>query len=603
MPIKLKNIPAIDPFDPLQKHLESILSPSKEKMEYAAKRLKAACIATELIKKNTETPEKKAKDADPLKTDEAKDKLKVLSTITNKTQVNLEIQQQSIKEYLSKQDELRKENQLVYGKSLRNSNLIGLGLGLAENHDKSNGVFYKKKLLSTDTYTYLSDRYGMQGTVEFGITYDNKIFILPKFNGVIIDNLYRMAQGVFLKAVGCIQIGYREIEESMVNGDIYPKILEGQVKYISVYNSFFDVPEDNIAVSLFVLKQLGIDLTDTRVVIPNDEAPLISRSSDCNITIHGTIKKASYYLNETRFSGAKALAEKTTRFFDKITELFCAIDDEILLKRNKKLIKDSYEEKELLKLNVIKLFNCTEAFIKDTEKNRTDLSKNINQSLSSFSLQAITEKNSVSVTTAKEATPGTFNDYWQAIKASMQFFKEKNIDLRFLTFEINMILAYLLQNSLPSEEKNQLKEWISSARIPGRGLDVEAVPNYIKFYKHDPIKTCIVLLQDYSKGSGWQGMIHRFFSGAWKRNYKDVVNKFLSIYHKNELPDNLTICGIYNKLKELGLLFNIDAENKSSLRKILLFCAKLNNEEESLLPLIVNQSFSSFDSSRFIGCC
>lgn len=31
MPIKLKKILAIDPSDPLQKHLESILSPPKEK--------------------------------------------------------------------------------------------------------------------------------------------------------------------------------------------------------------------------------------------------------------------------------------------------------------------------------------------------------------------------------------------------------------------------------------------------------------------------------------------------------------------------------------------------------------------------------------------
>lgn len=611
MLIKLKNIPDINQFDPLQKHLENILSPSKQNMGYAKKRLEAACMASDLIKKNIDIPEKISKESDPLKTAEAKANLTVLSTvIDNIGQANLETQQKSINEYLSKQAELRNENQLVYGKSLSNSNLIGLGMGLAETPENSNGVFYKKKLISTDTYTYRGDQYAIQGTVEFGITYDNKIFIVPKFDGITINNLYKMAQGVFLKAVGCIQIGNKETEESMVGGETYSKILEGHVKYISICNRFFDAPKDNIGVSLFALKGMGIDLSDAQVVIPDDKAPLISRDSGCNITIHGNIKNASYYLDEVRFPGAKTLAEKKSNFSDKLVELFCAIDDQILLTRNKKLIKDIIQERAPLKLNLIRLFSCTEGLIQSPENNSQrvetpGLPKEISQP--STSLQAIAKQISVSVTKAAEDITGNFNDYWQAIKASMHFFKEKNIDLSFLASEINMIVAYLLQNGLTSEEADQLNEWRAiPEKIPGRGLEPEAISDYIRFYEHDPIKTCIALLQDYSKGSGWQGMICRFFSGAWNRNYKDPVNKFLSIYKKNELPDNINICSIYDKLKDLGLIFNYDAESKSSLRKILLFCAKLNNEEESLLYLILNLSYTAFpplDSDTHIECC
>lgn len=179
--------------------------------------------ARELIEKNTNTPEKKAND--PQKTAEVKDNLTALTNIVESAQENLRIQQQSIHEYLSEQAELRKDNQLVYGKDLRNSNLMGLGVGLSKNSNQSDEVFYKKKLMSTANYIYPGNQYVLQGTLEFGITHDNKIFIVPKPDGVITNNLYKMAQGAFLKAVGCMQIGNREIEEGVEGGEIYSKIL------------------------------------------------------------------------------------------------------------------------------------------------------------------------------------------------------------------------------------------------------------------------------------------------------------------------------------------------------------------------------------------
>ncbi|MGC1855047.1 MAG: hypothetical protein WA659_06730 [Candidatus Aquirickettsiella sp.] len=596
MPIKPKNISStVQLSDPLQKHLTNYLSPFKKQTDYAERKLQAACQASNLIKKNTEISEKntkKSKHLDPFQSLEAKDKLTVLQVVTkNNSQINQE-EQQTIKEYLSDIDILRKENQLVYGKSLYGPNLNCLGLGLIENQDKPQEVVYKKKFISTHTYVYCGEQYTIYGVVEFGVTFDNKIFIVPKSEGPMVNNLYKMSQGTLLKAVGCLQIDNRQIEERAIEGDSSPRVLEGQVKYISVYNESFDAPIDNIAVSLFALQRLGIDLSVAKVVIPNDIASLIN--SDCAITIHGEIKNAEYYLNETRFPGAKALAEKNLTFFDKIDEVFCSIDDLIFEKRNKKFLEKIYGEKELLKLNLIKLFICTEEDINETEK-KTKKTKPITQAIDqpSTSFQSIVEQNNLDSNNSEETTV-SLSTYWLAIKEGIEFLKEKNIDLNFLFHEINILLAYILQNPLTSVERDQLKELTIPARLPGRGLEMENFSEYIKFYEQDPVKTCIALLKDYSKGNGWQGIFYRFFSGAWNRNYKDPVNKFLSAYHKNELPDNLNICGIYEKLKDFGLIFNFDAKNKSSLRKILLFFAKLNNEEEALLHLILHASLTLF---------
>ncbi|WP_342219641.1 DUF5617 domain-containing protein [Rickettsiella endosymbiont of Miltochrista miniata] len=594
MPIKLKNISVAGRADPLQEHINSFLSPATEKLKYAEERLKAACKAADLIKKNSDMPEKVSKSSDPLKTVEAKDKLTILSAAIDKAaQVNRE-SQQTVNEYLCKQDKLRKENQLVYGKSSGDSDLNHLGLGLIENQDKSKASFYQRKFRSTYAYSVSGDQYAFRGAAEFGVTYDNRIFIVPiPMPGDSIVNLYKLAQGTWLKAVGCIQIDDKQVEERLAGGDSYPKVLEGQVKYVSVYNAFFDAPKDNIAVSLFALQRLGIDLSDTQVVIPNDNASLISRFSDCNIHIRGEIQDAAYYLDETRFPGAKALAEKQLTFLDKIGELFCDIDDQVLLKRNKRFIEQICGEKELLKLNLIKLFNCTEELTKDAEvtkknikvtKTEPGLQRDIHQP--STSAQALNQNIESSKMDNVEVPIGSFNDYWQAIKTHIQFFKEKNIDLSFLVSEINMILAYSLQNGLKPEEKNQLRAWsIPETIIPGRGLDRENISSFVVFYENDPIKTCINLLRDYSKGQGLLGALKRFFSLAWNRHYVPSVNQFLRTYDQEELPDNLTIYDIVNNLRNSGAKISL-LDNRGTLLDRLLFCVKLNGEENYFAPVI-----------------
>lgn len=580
MPIKLKYIPPTTEklTDPLQAYIKNVLFSSEGKKDYAERKLKAACDAAELIKKNSEKKEdvKKSKPLDLLNSSDSKNKLAVLKAVTKNTSQISQESQQNIKVYLSDLENLRKENQLVYGKKIGKQGLgLGLGLGLANPGKQSEYPLFKKALKSTLLFNFHKERDIQTGAVEFALTYDNKIFIVANSEHSV-NNLYKMAQGTLLKAVGCIQIGNVKINEN-VNGFLNSKILEGRIEYISVYNAFFEVPQDNIAVSLFALQKLGIDLSGTKVVIPNNNAPFIKFISGCNITVRGELQNVDYYLNETRFPRAKAVAEKQLTFIDKLIELFCCIDDEILNKRNKELIGEIYQEKELLKLNLIKLFNCAEEYINETgkkaKKTKTvaEPAEFINQPSTSSSVNNFTIKIKVNT----EATAESFNDYWQAIKKGIKFLEEKNLDFNFLIHEINMLLAYILQNSLTTEEKNHLEELERSTttaqKIPGRGLDVEAISTYIKFYEQDPIKTCMALLKDYSKGDGWTGVICRFFTGAWNRNYKESVNKFLSIYNKDDLPDNITICDIYTELKDSGLIFNFDAESRSSLRKILFF--------------------------------
>lgn len=591
MPIKIKNIffSTETSLDPLQKHINNMLIWPKEKIDHAEIKLKTACMGTDLIKKNTEKLEKgeakKLEDLD-LKSPEVKDKLTVFNAVTENNS------QQTIKDYLSALDNIRKENQLVYGKKNEKQNLsLGLGLGLVNPEDSQHPLF-KKALTSTLLSSFQIERVMRMGAIEFGLTYDNKIFVVSKLEDPA-NNLYRMAQGTLLKAVGCIQIGKIKVREN-IDGSPQPKLLTGQVEYISIYNAFFEVPPDNIAISLFALKRLGVDLSSTKVLVPSDKAPsmeFLNPFSGCHITIRGEIKNAAYYLNEARFSEAKALAEKKLTFLDKLIELFCSIDDEILIKRDKNCIKDIYDKKELLKLNLIKLFNCAEEGINEVEKkdkNKAVMKSTVLISPPSTSAHSVGNPTNLTVESNVNIQNSTesFIDYYQHMKSSIAFFKGKNVDLNFLIYEINMILAYLFQNSLIPKEKNQLEEWIITKKMPGRGLDAENIPSYIQFYDQNPVKTCIALLKDYSKETGWVGGIYRFFSGAWNRNYKNPVNKFLSTHRKNELPDNLTICAIYNKLREAGLIFNWDAESKSSLRKVLLFCAKLNNEEEALCHLL-----------------
>ncbi len=531
-----------------------------------------------------------------LKTPEAKDKLAILDAATqDSSQANQNTQ--SIKDYLSDLDNIRKDNQLVYGKKLEEDNL-SLGLGLVCFEEKTQVPLFKKAMKSTLLSVFPMGQGTGMGAVEFGVTYDNEIFLVSIPNSSA-KNLYKMAQGTLLKALGCIQIGNIKVKKN-IDGVPRSKILAGQVEYISVYNPFFEVPQNNIAISLFALKNLHLDLSGTKVVVPDDNFPFISVLSGCHITIRGKIQDAEYYLNETRFPGAKKLAKKQLTLFDKLIEIFCIIDDEILIKKDKSFTTDPYDKKEFLKLNLIKLFNCVEInkTVKKVTENKT--TKKIEVIGQANTLSESVDNQAPKFGANTENTSESFKDYWQHIKACIEFFKENKVDLSFLLYEINMILAYLLKGSLTLEEKKQLKEWATLEKMPGRGLDKEDISdyaNYLRFYEQNPVKTCINLLKDYSKGSGWQGMICRFFSGAWNRNYKDSVNKFLIIYNTNELPDNITICSIYKKLKELGLIFNYDASSKSSLRKILLFCAKLNNEEEALLHLI-NTSLTFFPPFR-----
>ncbi len=519
MHIKLKRIDESRMFDdPIKIALETFLNPLNENLE-----LEATTSATPLIFAAVPT--------------------------SMDIQVTEGESKKNIIKLLSEQLALRNINRLIYTHEkteVLQAHSQGLNINLEEG-DKATVAPYSKSASGI-------------GFVEFAITYDNQIFFAAGEGGA--EKQHIPAYGTLLKAVGCMQLDEKVIIEG---GDVTYEKVENIIKYISVHNTFFAVHPDNIAVSLFVLEQLGLDLSASKVIVPNKSAKLIHEiKPDCCLNIRGEIQEASFYLDERRFPGAKVMARETNlTILDKMTELFYSIDDEILSKRSEKIIKEVELEKYLLKLNIIKLIR-RDLFSKEEE------ATNLDEVLIQSKLQV----------------ENTTNNQYVAINKIINSFKESHIDLSFLTQEILYLLSFKLQKGgLTDVEKEGLDTWAAlSKSMPARRFDLEDKNFYslIRFYDENPIKTCMALLKDYAKGEGWFGAIVRIFSGAWNRHYKDSVNKVLLMDKNKEFPDNLNIDHIFARLVESGLVFKSDAANKSRLRKILLFCARLNGEEESL---------------------
>lgn len=579
--------------DLVRERLESFVS-KDSKREYALKKLKLSVETERLIKENTstDTDEKNvARTSLPVASTSAIDDTSSFltpATPSASPQQNKD-REQKILDYLPKLEGLRNDNSLVYGfKKTENWQQLLLsvrrfGLGLEAADKESDVSCYKKEFFSTDASTYFGPDFLKQlGAVEFGITYDNKIFLLPKEEDAeFITNLKILTYGTFLKAAGCIQIGTIEKQIEDIEGS-YQTVTEGQINYISVYNSSFTVPIENIAISLFVLQKLGIDLNVTKVVIPNEQDQFISKDyPDCRINIRGKMKDAAYYLDELRFPGAKAKAEKTQGILDKITEIFLSIDDEILSKHNKKIIQKMEKDKVTLKLNIIKFLLHTQ-FGKNKEKENvkptilsvptvendgTDIQTKVKQDVaSSINRSSINDEERLE----------QFNGIGRAINESIGLFGKNNIDLSFLDQEVNYLLAYTLQNGLTLKERDVLQEWSRLViTIPSRVLNIENISPFISFYDHNPINTLLALLKNYTKGDGLPGIIKRFFSFAWNRHNVNTVNKFLS----SELPDNLTSYAIFEELRKLDPSLSL-ASKESTLIKRILFCAQLNAEEE-----------------------
>ncbi|MEN9449601.1 MAG: hypothetical protein RJA83_215, partial [Pseudomonadota bacterium] len=316
------------------------------------------------------------------------------------------------------------------------------------------------------------------------------------------------------------------------------------------------------------------------------------------------IKNASYYLdNEHRF---KALAEKNLTLSDKVHEFFHTIDDEIL-KINKKLTKDIHAECEQLKLSIGQLLKIAVEIFKETNRSATKsvmpeqgcyLPNSSAESIDQTIGKTIQSENNIK-------QQAIFNDYRLKIKKSIDFFKGNRIDLSFVLTEVNLFLAFINLNSNTVKKEDLLKDsGITEDTTSSRSLDTgsESIPNFIEqvqegvsaqmseyrqfipFCAQDPIKTCINLLRDYSKGRGLSGALKRFFSLAWNRHYVSSVNQFLTAYDRQELSDNLTVYDVFIQLRNYGAEISL-LDNKSTLLNRLLFCAKLKGEESDFVPV------------------
>jgi hypothetical protein len=537
MRIKVKKIDGPRMFDdPIRTELEIFLNPPKENL-----RSEATTSATPLI----------------------------FAAASISTDIQVTGSEQNAIKLLSTQHALRNGNRLIYAgekTEVSQAHAQGLNVSLEEEDRATMAPYYN-----------FSSKVG--SLIDFVITYDNEIFFTSGKERQ--EKQLMQTYGTLLKAVGCMQLDKKVTVEGV---EVTYEKLEERIKYISVHNASFTAHPDNIAVSLFVLKQLGLDLGETKVVIPNKSSKWIDKTNpDCQINVRGEIKEASFFLDERRFPAAKAIAEKIDlTILDKMTALFYAIDDEILSQGSEKIVKEVELEKSLLKLTIIKLI-CCDLFQNKQEKT------NLGEVLRQRKLQG----------------ENTASNQYFTINKIINSFKESHIDVSFLTQEIIFLLAYKLQKgNLTVFEKKGLDTWLESTdTIPGRCFDLEDenFPALIRFYDENPVKTCVVLLKDYVKGEGLLGMIRRIFSGAWNRNYKDPVNKVLAMDKNKEFPDNVNMGHIFTRLRESGLIFSFDAPNKSRLRKILLFCAHLNGEREGLEQLIESSFvfFPPYPKSRF----
>ena len=251
MRIKVKKIDGPRMFDdPIRTELEIFLNPPKENL-----RSEATTSATPLI----------------------------FAAASISTDIQVTGSEQNAIKLLSTQHALRNGNRLIYAgekTEVSQAHAQGLNVSLEEEDRATMAPYYN-----------FSSKVG--SLIDFVITYDNEIFFTSGKERQ--EKQLMQTYGTLLKAVGCMQLDKKVTVEGV---EVTYEKLEERIKYISVHNASFTAHPDNIAVSLFVLKQLGLDLGETKVVIPNKSSKWIDKTNpDCQINVRGEIKEASFFLD------------------------------------------------------------------------------------------------------------------------------------------------------------------------------------------------------------------------------------------------------------------------------------------------------------------
>ncbi len=554
----------------------SVLS-DQPNLLYARKRLDAAIKASQAIKENSPVEEEKKQTGETLAPSLEKELADSQTSTPNSTDSKASFsEKEKLKLFLDEMAANRNTNELIYGYKKGDD---------SQGNNKRWGIeaskipgFYKKNFDSTITR-------GKKGWAEFGITYDNKFFLSPSSldeQRYYFDfNHQTMGCGTFLKAAGRLKVE---------NGKLI----------ISPYSQYLVLGPDYLPIILFVLQKKGCPISPENTVITDEKGafmPLINVNNPENYSVD----PVNYYLNEALFPSAKAMAENEAFSIKaRLSDLFLSIDDEILAVKNPQLIETLNVTRAALKVDLIGfLLLLAEAKCdveKVLQKKDQDIKKiNLEDGREGSSIQ----KQDVAEDKVADITQQTLFQRYEKIMDHIKAFQAEKIDMSFVTAELVTWFYYLSALSfkatgnkmemMPYEERDNaalvllqeietsLKEIKASPTLfPQRYLDEfdRAERVFLKFYTENPLKTCVALLYDYTKG----GFCGRFFSGAWRRHHVDAVEEFLKKYESQQFADDLSIQTIYHELFKIqGSLVEYFGK-RGTLFMRLLFCAKLANE-------------------------
>ncbi|WP_218814488.1 DUF5617 domain-containing protein [Rickettsiella endosymbiont of Dermanyssus gallinae] len=249
-------------------------------------------------------------------------------------------QEIELKLFLYEMERGRKKCELIFGHKKGTDPLQAKRLGVEASQTMPG--CYKRNLDSTITR-------GPEGWSEFVISYDNKFIlnytsreiekVTAKGTHQFEFNHQTMDCGTFLKAAGKIRI--------LDNGKIV----------ISPYSEYLELGWDYIPIILFVLREKGLSVSNENIFIANEQGDVIlhPETSQSN-KIPKSEQIVPFYLNESRFPLAKAIAEnKELDVKGILSKLFLSIDDSILGTRNKKDISELITKKDQLKTAIVNL--------------------------------------------------------------------------------------------------------------------------------------------------------------------------------------------------------------------------------------------------------
>ena len=314
--------------------------------ENAKRRVEASQKMHQLAKENSpaDAPKKSDvnndKQASPVSTTEKVSRTSSFSSSSSSSSLENHSQEIELKLFLHEMARGRKKCELIFGHKKGTDSSQAKRLGV-EDAETMPGC-YKRNLGDTITR-------GPGGWSEFVITYDNKFILNYTDNEIATATAAEkhkfdftqqtMGYGTFLKAAGKIQV-----------------TSEGKI-IISPFSEYLELGWDYLPIILFVLREKGVLAIQEDILIADEQGAIIC-VPEINLInkVRSPEKILPFYLNESRFPLAKAIAEnKELDVAGVLSKLFLNIDDSILSAGNKKDVSELLTKRNHLKTATLNL--------------------------------------------------------------------------------------------------------------------------------------------------------------------------------------------------------------------------------------------------------